>query len=72
MFFKLLQYLNSNDQLLQIQPTCPLKGTTVEKIRKIRSRDLNYITKVWNKSYGIDHITGNVMNIYILHCFKTL
>ena len=63
MFFKLLQYLNSNDQFLQIQPTCPPKGTTVEKIRKIRSRDFN-ITKVGNKSYGIDHITGNVINIY--------
>ena len=35
----------------------------VEKIRKIRSRDFN-ITKIGNKSYGIDHVTGSVINIY--------
>ena len=48
MFFKLLQYLNSNDQF---------------QIRKIQTYDFN-ITKVGNKYYGIDHITANVINIY--------
>ncbi len=44
----------------------------VEKIRKIRSRDFN-ITKVGNKSYGgIDHITGNVINIYSLFKVSTI